>query len=316
MRNKTMERINRSRTHNNILATASDWSKASPVAIATLVNIEGSAPYPIGAQMVVASDGRFAGQITGGCAERAIADHAVQAIREQSNGLHRYGLDSPYFDIQLPCGSGIDVHFEVGHEHASLNTMQSSLTNREVLKHTLEWGAERFEKIYTPQPLLVLAGQGPILLELARSLDLCGFDTHVLAQNEETLELFQSAKVEAALVHEYDVRELPSDAFTGLVSLFHEHDRELPLLMQAFERPYFYIGALGSRKTHAARLEALRALGASDLQLDRIHGPVGVAVRATTPSQIAVAIAAQAIDELNLMLARDYPQQTAAASRP
>lgn len=294
--------INSSEKASSLLGVASEWSKAGPVALATLVYIDGNAPYPIGAQMLVAPDGRFEGQITGGCAERAIADHAMAAISSGQNVVHRYGLDSPYFDIQLPCGSGIDVYFDVGMRQQDFALMEQQLCERTILAYSIETKDGVFSKIYTPQPLLIVAGQGPIVIELARCSQLIGFDTLILAQNEATQVLCNQHSLESTLMTGDEFLQLPQDEFIGIVSLFHEHDFEVPLFRHTLSGNYFYFGALGSRRTHAARLASLLEAGVAPERLNRIHGPVGVDIVASTPSQIAIAIVAQATDELNKML--------------
>ena len=294
--------INSSEKASSLLGVASEWSKAGPVALATLVYVDGSAPYPIGAQMLVAEDGCFEGQITGGCAEQAIADHAIAAICSGQNIMHRYGLDSPFFDIQLPCGSGIDVYFDVGIGQKDFAMMEHQLNQRKTLSYSVQTYMGGFTKTFTPQPILIIAGQGPIVVELARCSQLTGFDTLVLAQNETTQMLCNQRSLESTLLSGDEFLRLPNDEFTGIVSVFHEHDLEVPLFTHTLLNNYFYFGALGSRRTHAARLSSLAGQGIDEQQLERIYGPVGVDIMANTPSQIAVAIVAQAIDKLNGML--------------
>ena len=74
------------------------------IALATLINAEGSSPRPVGSQIGVADDGRSVGMITGGCAEKAIIAEAVRCIENVENKIVRYGKGSPYLDVVLPCG--------------------------------------------------------------------------------------------------------------------------------------------------------------------------------------------------------------------
>ncbi len=83
-------------------------------ALVTLVAIDGNTPRPLGAQMAVAEDQRFSGYLSGGCIEQAIALEACQAITAGQNRLVRYGKGSAYLDVQLPCGSGLDLYFDQG----------------------------------------------------------------------------------------------------------------------------------------------------------------------------------------------------------
>ncbi|CAN0514849.1 unnamed protein product, partial [Phaeothamnion confervicola] len=82
-------------------------------ALATLVFVDGSAPRPRGSQMAIREDGMAVGNLTGGCAEAAIIAEAQHCLTSGANRIVRYGKDSPYIDIRLPCGSGIDVFFDI-----------------------------------------------------------------------------------------------------------------------------------------------------------------------------------------------------------
>ena len=83
------------------------------------------------------------------------------------------------------------------------------------------------------------------------------------------------------------------DRYTAFVALTHDPKIDDPALLHALERNCFYIGALGSRKTHGRRLERLKQQGASDAALARIHAPIGLDIGAVSPAEIAVAIIAQ-----------------------
>src|SRR5438128_2443856 len=90
------------------------------------------------------------------------------------------------------------------------------------------------------------------------------------------------------------------DHYTAFAALTHDPKIDDPALLHAFERDCFYIGALGSRKTHAKRAERLKAQGASDAHIARIHAPIGLSIGAVSPSEIAVAIMAEITAELRL----------------
>jgi xanthine dehydrogenase accessory factor len=110
------------------------------------------------------------------------------------------------------------------------------------------------------------------------------------------------------LVAEWPDVALPSlniDHYTAFVALTHDPKIDDPALLHAFERDCFYIGALGSRKTHAKRGERLKAQGASDADIARIHAPIGLSIGAVSPSEIAVSIMAEITAELRL------PKETA-----
>jgi xanthine dehydrogenase accessory factor len=94
------------------------------------------------------------------------------------------------------------------------------------------------------------------------------------------------------------LRALGPDARTAVVVLTHDPKLDDPALAVALRSPAFYVGALGSRKTHAARLERLRALGLGEAELARIHAPVGLAIGARSPAEIAVSVLAEVTQRL------------------
>ena len=270
------------------------------LAIATLVNIDGGSPYPEGSQMLISANGEHVGQLTGGCAEKAIIDHALHSLSANTNSLHRYGAGSPYFDIQLPCGSGVDVLIDV---QTGLNEYQQllSMVNQRqgVIEHVLSANDSTYTKWHTPQPRLIIMGQGPILLQSCLFALMAGFDVLPVINEDDSKPLLQEQGFDPIKLDQLSRLDGLHDPFTGLVSVFHEHDKELNMLAEAVKTNMFYIGALGSRKTHKDRLQKLRQFGFSDSQLNRIHGPVGVNIRSNTPAQIAISIVAETIDCLN-----------------
>jgi len=88
------------------------------------------------------------------------------------------------------------------------------------------------------------------------------------------------------------------DRRTAVVTLAHDPKIDDPALAAALRSEAFYVGALGSRRSHAARRERLRAQGFADADLDRIHGPVGLGIGAVAPGEIAVSILAQVVERL------------------
>ncbi len=298
--------INLASQSRELIDTALDWSEqGASIALVTLVAIEGNAPYPIGSQMLVSETGQFIGQITGGCAEVAIADQACIAIKNRQNATIRYGLDSPYFDIKLPCGSGVDVYFDVELSTQTLRQIDTELNARRAVVQSLDTKLGRVDKCYRPTPRLVLAGQGPIMIQLAELATQTGFEVACIAQNSATKALLKSADFNSNSIESFTTasghKELVDglDMYSAFVSVFHEHEFEAPLLQSALESQAYYIGALGSRKTHTARCETLRAQGVIQEQLDRVHGPVGLDIGANTPSQIAISILSEVIQHMN-----------------
>jgi xanthine dehydrogenase accessory factor len=162
-------------------------------------------------------------------------------------------------------------------------------------------GKKLFLNVYAPTARLVIIGAVHIsqaLAPLARSLD---YDVTVV--DPRTAFASPERFPDVPLVAEWPDVALPPlniDHYTAFVALTHDPKIDDPALLHAFQRDCFYIGALGSRKTHAKRGERLRAQGAKDSDIGRIHAPIGLAIGAVSPSEIAVSIMAEITAQLRL----------------
>jgi xanthine dehydrogenase accessory factor len=158
-----------------------------------------------------------------------------------------------------------------------------------------------FVTAYVPPPRLVITGAVHISQALAPMAGLLGYDVTIVDPRTAfaTPERFPDVK----LIPEWPDVALPPlaiDRYTAFVALTHDPKIDDPALLHALARDCFYIGALGSRKTHGRRLERLKAQGASDAGLARIHAPIGLAIGAVSPPEIAVAILGQMTARLRL----------------
>jgi xanthine dehydrogenase accessory factor len=162
-------------------------------------------------------------------------------------------------------------------------------------------GKKLFLNVYAPTAKLVIIGAVHIsqaLAPLARSL---GYDVTVV--DPRTAFASPERFPDIPLVAEWPDTALPPlnvDAYTAFVAVTHDPKIDDPALLHAFERNCFYIGALGSRKTHAKRGDRLRSQGAKDTDIARIHAPIGLAIGAVSPSEIAVSIMAEITAVLRL----------------
>jgi xanthine dehydrogenase accessory factor len=162
-------------------------------------------------------------------------------------------------------------------------------------------GKKLFLNVYAPTARLVIIGAVHIsqaLAPLAQSLD---YDVYVV--DPRTAFASPERFPDVPLIADWPDTALPPlkvDRYTAFVAVTHDPKIDDPALLHAFARDCFYIGALGSRKTHAKRLERLKAQGATDQQLARIHAPIGLAIGAVSPSEIALSIMAEITAELRL----------------
>jgi xanthine dehydrogenase accessory factor len=161
----------------------------------------------------------------------------------------------------------------------------------------LESGGQRlFVQIHNPPPRLLVVGAVHISQALAPMAALAGYGVSVIDPRRSfaTDERFPGVTLIGEWPDEAMARLVP-DRRTAVVTLTHDPKLDDPALQAALRSPAFYIGALGSRKTHAARLERLTAAGFSPPELARIHGPVGLSIGALSPAEIAISILAQII---------------------
>jgi xanthine dehydrogenase accessory factor len=152
-------------------------------------------------------------------------------------------------------------------------------------------GEKVFLTVHVPPLRLVITGAVHISQALAPMAQMLGYDVTIVDPRTAfaTVERFPEVKVLA----EWPDAALPPlgiDRYTAFVALTHDPKIDDPALTHALARDCFYIGALGSKKTHARRLERLKAQGLSDAALARIHSPIGLDISAVSPSEIAVAI--------------------------
>ena len=158
-----------------------------------------------------------------------------------------------------------------------------------------------FLTVHVPPTRLVITGAVHISQALAPIAALLGYDVIIVDPRTAfaSVERFPDVKV----IAEWPDKALPPlgvDRYTAFVALTHDPKIDDPALTHALERDCFYIGALGSKKTHARRLERLKGQGATDAQLARIHAPIGLPIGAVSPPEIAVAIMGEITSRLRL----------------
>jgi xanthine dehydrogenase accessory factor len=156
-----------------------------------------------------------------------------------------------------------------------------------------------FLNVQVPPPRLVVIGAVHISQALAPIAGISGFDVTIIDPRTAfaTPERFPHMKLIAAWPEEA-LKDVPLDAYTALAALTHDPKIDDYPILAALAAGSFYIGALGSRKTHGKRVERLLEQGASAADIDRIHAPVGIDIGAQSPAEIATAIMAEMISAL------------------
>jgi xanthine dehydrogenase accessory factor len=158
-----------------------------------------------------------------------------------------------------------------------------------------------FLTVYVPSPRLVITGAVHISQALAPIGKLLGYDVTIVDPRTAfaSVERFPDVKV----IAEWPDVALPPlniDHYTAFVALTHDPKIDDPALIHALKRDCFYIGALGSKKTHAKRVARLKEAGLSDADVARIHAPIGLAIGAVSPAEIAVSIVGEITQRLRV----------------
>jgi xanthine dehydrogenase accessory factor len=155
-------------------------------------------------------------------------------------------------------------------------------------------GKRMFITVHVPPARLVITGAVHISQTLAPMARMLGYDVTIVDPRTAfaTVDRFPEIKV----IAEWPDKALPPlgiDHYTAFVALTHDPKIDDPALLHAFRSNCFYIGALGSKKTHARRVTRLQEQGASETDIARIHSPIGLSIGAVSPAEIAVAIMAE-----------------------
>ena len=279
-------------------------------ALVSISAIDGGAPKSLGAHMAVLEDGRFVGHVSGGCVEAAIAAEVVPILARGIDEVIRFGKGSCFLDIRFPCGGGVDLLIHTRPEPALIDEALARFARREAFgiafvpatSHSrltdappaTGWQDGLFLRRYLPRTKLLAIGRGPDLEVMARVAGAAEFDLAFATPDAATAaSLAPLGAPITRLTTPTQVIDLPIDPWTATVLLFHEHEWENAILARAAAMDGFYLGALGSVRTHQARCERLRAMGVPEQAIARIKGPIGLIDRAREPGMLALSVLAE-----------------------
>lgn len=269
-----------------------------------------------GTIMGVAQDGSFEGSLSGGCIENAVVAEALDALKAGETRVVRFGAGSPYLDIKLPCGGGLDLHFAPLGEGDFVSQCLSSESAREPYaisvsiegaEHRTAWPKGEADRSFEavsgegiflqwPVPLIQIVGHGAAVEALSTLAVTMGCETRALTPDERIMRTLEEQSHEPSLLKRRTQTDLlKGDPWTAFVFLFHDHDWEMDLMQRALELPHFYLGAMGGRKAHAMRSEALAKRGVSQETLDTIRAPIGVFHSSRDPNTLALSTMAEVI---------------------
>ncbi len=266
------------------------------VAVATLVAVEGSAPRTVGASLAVADDGAVLGSLSGGCVDGAVHDRCVEVLEGTAgDGLEAYDGDGGLAP-GLTCGGRVRVLVQELDAAAvePLRRAAAGLDARLELRHAGE--VVHVEQV-PAAPRMLLAGatqEAAALCEVAAG---AGYRVTVVDPRPvfATKERFPAAAEVVCAWPEAYLAEAGLDERGVAVLLSHDERVDAPFLAAALDARLAFVGAMGSRRTHARRVDALRERGVGDAALARLHSPVGLRIGATTPFDTAVSIYAEVV---------------------
>lgn len=289
--------------------------------LVTLVAVIGGASRGVGSQMAIAADGRRIGSFSGGCIEDAVVAEALETLADGWGHVVRYGIGSPYIDIRLPCGGGIDLLFTPRPDPATIRSVISLLDARKPASLQLEcdrialadaveqspWNGEAMVHSYQPPLRIHAFGQGEDLTAFARLANAFGAQVHALCPDAQTCSELTAIGISATRIETRNtLPTFTSDPWSAILFLFHGRDWEEHLLPQALALPTFYFGAIGSRRTHAARLEALHNAGVPQEQVERLRGHIGLIPATRDPATLALSVLGELVAEYNALAQWSY----------
>jgi xanthine dehydrogenase accessory factor len=317
------------------LTIARRWlDEFEQVALATVISTWGSSPVPVGGQLVVGPNGQFEGSVSGGCVEVEVITEAADVLTQDRPKLLEFGVaEDVAWRAGLPCGGAIRIYLEplrLQRDASYLDQILAALGARASLavltilasgerrlfeapgpmptkialclhsgeSQVLDLGhGQAFLHVFTPPVLLVIVGAthvGQVLADLAMRI---GYGVVIVDPRTAFASPERIGDIMALTDWpELSLRALGLDSRTAVVALTHAAALDDEALSAALRSDCLYIGALGSKKTHAKRLERLRTAGFDDPELARIRAPVGLAIGAKGPAEIAVSILAEIVN--------------------
>lgn len=328
------------------LAIAENWLREGrKIALATVISTWGSAPRPVGSHLVVDSNGNFEGSVSGGCVEAEVISGALDTIETSFGQILEFGVaDDIAWRSGLSCGGNIRVFVETLQDLGTLMRLNAARKNRQKCcqiidianrrsrfssdsggetltgqshNHDMTYkvgglsvapdGRDLFINIYEAPVRIIIVGAVHIAQMLVPTSMRLGWDCFVIdprgafstSERFPHVDLFSEWPEDALAVLGIDHR-------TALIALSHNPDIDDLAITEALKAGCFYVGALGSKRTHAKRIERLEKAGVSREVLTRIYGPIGLTIGAKSPEEIGIAILAEIISALRLPSNSDF----------
>jgi xanthine dehydrogenase accessory factor len=292
------------------------------VALATVISTWGSAPRPIGSQLAITEGGEFWGSVSGGCVEGAVILEAQSALQDGKCRILEYGVaDEDAFAVGLACGGEIRILVEPidigdGPKLDQVSEITQAHKDRKTIALSVDLATwERnfitpisdtsymvddiFTAVHAPSLQLAIVGAVHITQVLAPIARMAGYSVLLIDPREgfATQTRFPDDTFVDAWPDEA-MDQIGLDDRTGVITLSHDPKMDNPALERAIQSDAFYIGALGSKRTHAKRCAHLEQAGFNIQQIARIHAPIGVDIGSKSPAEIAISVMAELTERL------------------
>lgn len=283
--------------------------KDTPVVLGTLTRVTGSSPRPAGTQMVF--DGESAaGYFSGGCLEADVANHALSVLQSGEPARLLYGEGSPWIDIRLLCGGGLEIFLErIQPDDEAVDALLRLSAQRKPVC----WQSDGFERhvnvggqnpafqqkgtayslCYDPVWRLIVVGGDPITLATAALGALSGFQVLLIRPNGPPGPPpianvdYDCTSAQGAIKH------AKPDQWTAVIAANHDDEWDDEVLRAVLEHDPGYLGVLGSRTRASNRLRRLKDGGLSMEKIDQIHSPIGALPTGKAPWEVAVSVIAE-----------------------
>ena len=299
-----------------VLKTCSQWLAADlRCELVTVLKTWGSSPRPEGSMLAICENGCVVGSVSGGCIEDDMIERARrEGLSRTSPQIVTYGMSADEAHrFGLPCGGTIELAIEPLSERSQIHELLAQLDRGELVARRLDLqtGAVSLSSaqpsqsmqvsgaalvtLHGPRWRLLIIGAGQLsrfVAQIAQGMD---YAVTVCDPREEYRESWQVKGIELATGMPDDVvHSMKLDSRCAVIALTHDPKLDDLALMEALRSEAFYIGAIGSRLNNQRRRERLAEhFDLSALQLDKLHGPIGLYIGSKTPPEIAISILAE-----------------------
>ena len=306
----------------DIITPTFSWLKnKNKVAIATVISTWGSAPRQVGGQMAINEKGEIIGSVSGGCVENSVITEALDSLKDKKHRIKDYGITNDLaWEVGLACGGNLKILINpLEDEDKIIFAAKNMIQKRErvIIKVDCKTGKREiiskldeeqnntsyldqckniFFHIIDPKPRLFIIGGVHLSQALSSLANICEYEVIIIDPRDYFAN--KTRFPNDLIISEWPDVALKDYNFNfsdNIVTLTHDPKIDDLALKIALNSEVGYIGSLGSRKTHASRVERLKNEGYNLEQISKIHAPIGLNISSKTPQEIALSIMAEII---------------------